>query len=361
MLRIVFITPYPQGEAPSQRFRFEQYFPLLEKAGFNISIKPFLEGADWKVIYRPGEWTKKVKLLIKSFFKRSMLIFTLFSADFVFIHREAMPFGPPIIEWVIAKILRKKIIYDFDDAIWATDKVSESLVSRIIKWRSKTKAICQWSYRVSCGNQYLCDFASQYNKNVIRNPTTIDTVNVHNKERFDNSKKDNTRIVIGWTGSHSTLKYLTAIQPALKIIAENLPQVDFMVIADRDPHLNLPRYYFRPWSLQTEITDLLKFDIGIMPLPDNEWSRGKCGFKALQYMSLGVPAVATPVGVNTEIIDHSKNGFLCGHESEWVAILTRLVEDADLRKKIGAAGKETVINHYSVESNGTTFLSFFQA
>src|SRR5688500_1091441 len=121
--------------------------------------------------------------------------------DFVFIHREVSPLGPPIFEWILAKVLKKNIIYDFDDAIWLTDRHDESLVFRLLKWRSKVDLICRWSHKVSCGNEYLCRFAANFNNNVVYNPTTIDTENLHNPSFFKQPSGHLDKITIGWTGS----------------------------------------------------------------------------------------------------------------------------------------------------------------
>ena len=144
--------------------------------------------------------------------------------DFVFIHREATPLGPPIFEWILAKVLKKKIIYDFDDAIWLTDRQQESVLLRIAKWRSKVGSICKWAYKVSCGNEYLCNYAALFNKNVVYNPTTIDTENLHHPSQILYPIKHPDRIRIGWTGSHSTLKYLDEIQPVLHKILNEYPR-----------------------------------------------------------------------------------------------------------------------------------------
>lgn len=254
-------------------------------------------------------------------------------------------------------MLKKKILYDFDDAIWLTDKSNESKLIRVLKWRDKVALICSWSYRVSCGNLFLSSYARNFAKAVIINPTTIDEVDLNLSPKKENL---DSRVVIGWTGTHSTLKYLTKVESALQEIQMVHPNVDIMVIADKQPSMKLSNLRFVPWNLQTEIDDLKKFDIGLMPLPDDEWAKGKCGFKILQYMALGIPAVASPVGVNKQIIENGKNGFLSSSEADWISQISMLITDQELRKEIGSRGREYVLKNYSVASNTSTFLSLFE-
>ena len=352
------MIPYPLEEAPSQRFRFEQYLTILKENQFKITLLPFLNQSGWKLLYSTSHLKKNLQL-IKSFLSRPFGCLKLFTAEFVFIHREIAPIGPPVFEWIIAKILKKKIIYDFDDAIWFTDKKNESLIEQTIRWRRKVSSISKWSHKVSCGNEYLRQYAALYNSNAILNPTTIDTGNLHNPSLYQ-IQKDRTRIIIGWTGSHSTLKYLYMLQDVLRQIQKKFIQVDILVIADEKPAMNLDRIKYKPWSRENEIKDLMLADIGIMPLPDNEWAKGKCGFKALQYMALEIPTIISPIGVNKEIIQHELNGFLCSTDEEWLVALEKLIRDATLRKQIGKAGKQTVISRYSVSSNSANFLSLFE-
>jgi glycosyltransferase involved in cell wall biosynthesis len=359
--KILFIIPYPLFEAPSQRFRFEQYLPLLREKGFEYEIESFLISEDWRSIYAPGHYLKKFKLITMGWLRRIQLLFSLRDVAFVFIHREAAPFGPPVLEWIMAKLLKKKIIYDFDDAIWATDKQREPWAERLIRWRSKIGSVISWSHRVSCGNEYLCNYARNFTTDdkVVLNPTVIDTDTAYNPELFS-VNKDPRRVTIGWTGSRSTLKYARSLMPVLQQLVAEFPQVDVLIIADQDDGLNTERFYFRKWSSATETSDLLQMDIGIMPLPDDPWAKGKCGLKALQYMALRIPSVISPVGVNTVIIENGVNGFLCGTDEEWKKVLSRLIEDAVLRKKIGQTSRETVVTSYSVNANSDVFLSLFQ-
>lgn len=358
-MKILFIVPYPLAKSPSQRFRFEQYFQTLTQNDFTFHIQSFLDYSDWNVLYQSGKGFQKLWVLTKGLSRRLIIPFHLNAYDFVFIHREAAPFGPPVLEWLIAKVFRKKIIYDFDDAIWLTDRENESPWLKLIKWRSKVASICKWSFRVSAGNQYLCDFAKKYNPNVVLNPTTIDTEGLHNPSLFKVIRNPE-KICIGWTGSHSTLKYLTAIEGVLADLEKKYPQLEFLVIADQAPELSLQNLRFLPWSLETEISGLVQANIGIMPLPEDEWAKGKCGFKVLQYMALEIPALAAPVGVNVNIVNHGQNGFLCSTADEWRTSLELLIGNATLRTQMGKSGRLQVLNNYSVLSNRDNFLSLFR-
>jgi glycosyltransferase involved in cell wall biosynthesis len=349
-MKILFLVPYPLGESPSQRFRFEQYFNALLMAGHSYVVRSFLSSNGWKIIYSKGNAGKKISTIVGGGFRRIWVLFSIAAYDMVFVHREAAPVGPPVFEWIIAKVFRKKIIYDFDDAIWLTDNTSETAFEKMIRWRSKVGSICKWSFKVSCGNEYLCDYARQFNDNVVLNPTTIDT-HYHKPQ----AKPDNHQIVIGWTGSHSTLKYLDEVVPAL----QKIPRVVFLIISNSTISLPVPSARNIAWKKETEITDLAQLDIGIMPLPDDEWSKGKCGFKALQYMAMEIPAVVSPVGVNTKIVTNGVDGFVCGTTAEWITALEKLVNDPALRKKLGAAGRKKVDRDYSVSSNTSNFLSLF--
>lgn len=294
---------------------------------------------------------------MKGFIKRCIILFKSNKYDYIFIHREATPIGPPIFEWLLSKVFQKKIIYDFDDAIWLPNTSDQNKIASRLKWHSKVKYICKWSHKISCGNQYLCNFARQLNENVVLNPTTIDTEGLHNPTLF--SLKNSSKLVIGWTGTHSTLPYLNALVPVFQQL-ENKYDFEFMVISNQAPELPLKSLKFKKWNKETEIEDLLHFDIGVMPLTDDPWTKGKCGFKALQYMALEIPALVSPVGVNPKIIDHGVNGFVCNNHQEWLESLEKLINDSELRKIIGKNGRLKVIENYSVASNQNNFVGLFE-
>ena len=357
-MKILFLVPYPLKISPSQRFRFEQYFSVLTAAGHSYEIQSFLKLQDGKILFRKGNIVRKTFTLIRGLIRRFFILFRVPNFDRVFIHREALPAGPPLIEWIIVMVLKKKIIYDFDDAIWLTDRGDEPRWLKTIKWRSKVKSICRWSYKVSGGNEYLCSYARQFNKQVIFNPSTIDTERVHTHDRFPALRSGET--TIGWTGSHSTLKYLTALEGALKQLEKEYPHVKFVIIADQPPKLSLKSIHYIPWCAETEMEALRKIDIGIMPLPDDEWSKGKCGLKILQYLALEIPAVASPVGVNSDMIIHGKTGYLAKGMQEWIHYLSALIIQDGLRRQLGSSGRQYVQANYSVKSNSSNFLSLFE-
>ncbi|GAL83792.1 hypothetical protein MYP_1020 [Sporocytophaga myxococcoides] len=353
-MKVLFLIPYPLNSAPSQRFRFEQYINLLKINNIEPVFQSFIGVKTWKVLYLNGNLYLKIAGLLSGFFKRLSLLFGVSKYQYVFIHREASPVGPPIFEWVLAKVLKKKIIYDFDDAIWIAQTGKENFLTKVVKNPGKVNKIIKWSYKVSCGNSYLKNHSLKFNKNVVLNPTTIDCESLHFKIKDQNTNK----VVIGWTGTHSTMMYLEHAIPFLRklYVAQNFKLI---VISNLKPNFAFPEMEFVKWNEHTEQEDLLRMNIGIMPLADNEWTKGKCGFKALQYMALGIPAVVSSVGVNAEIVDQGINGFLCESETDWLNYLTDLINNAQLRSEMGKKAREKVVNNYSVKSNQENFLSLF--
>jgi glycosyltransferase involved in cell wall biosynthesis len=360
-VRILFLVPYPVGKAPSQRFRFEQYLTQLTEHGHQYQLVPFLDDATWAILYKPGHTGRKVLGILAGFLRRLLLVLTAVGKyDFVFIHREAAPIGPPVFEWIIAKLLRKRIIYDFDDAIWMKDPAGEQTFISRLKWQQKVGQICRWAHRVSCGNAYLRDYAAQFNQHAIINPTTLDTERLHNLVREQATAPGET-VVVGWTGTHTTLRHLDLVWPVLERLEQEGHRFEFRVISNQPPeYQGLKSLTFRPWKKETEIADLATFHFGLMPLVNDPWARGKCAFKALQYMSLGMPALVSPVGMNSEVVQDGQNGYICAADEEWYQAIRRLLTDEPLRTKLGTAARQTIVERYSVLSNTDNFLALFR-
>lgn len=351
---ILFITPYPKGTAASQRFRFEQYLPVLKNKGIKYEISPFWEEKAWCLLYQKRKYLAKIFYVIKGYIRRLSLVYKCFKYDYIFIHREIYPAGSKFLIFVLTKILNRKIIYDFDDAIWLPNFANNNKRFAFIKSYGQVKYLCKYAYKVSVGNEYLKEFAFQYNSNVFINPTTIDTENLHNKA-IDYNYTD---LKIGWTGTHSTLKYTKNLLPILDELYLKY-QFTLVIISDQVPNFKREYLKFVKWNKKTEIDDLLQFSVGIMPLNDDQWAKGKCGFKALQYMSLGIPAIVSPVGVNTKIVDHEKNGWICDSDEEWKITLENILINHELAKETGKRARQKIIENYSVQSNTTNFLNLF--
>lgn len=353
--KILFLVQYPKGISPSQRFRLELYENILKENDIDFDTQFFVDESARKIIYKKGFIFQKTWGVIKGFYRRLAGLSKIGSYDFIAIYREATPIGPPIFEWVYAKIFRKKIIYDFDDAIWMPLISDNNKWLKPVVYSGKVASICRWSYKVSVGNMYLYSYAFKYNKNVVLNPTCVDTEKRYNILQ----PHDNEKISIGWTGSFSTLIYLNIIVDVLQEL-EKKYDFDFIVVADKNPELPLKGFKFLQWNKESEIEDLLQCHIGVMPLSDSAFEQGKCGFKIIQFLALGIPAVASPVGVNKDIIEENKNGFLCADNEQWYLALEKLMCNKNLRQEMGITGRKKIEEKYSVRSNASNFLSLFQ-
>lgn len=357
MNKLLVISPYPLNQAPSQRFRFEQYFNFFQQNNLIISHQSFLDIDTWHIFYKKGYFFSKLVGILKGLYKRFVLLFNLNQYDIIFIHREACFLGGAFFELLYSK-KNSNIIFDFDDAIWLHDVSKANDLLGWLKKPEKTSKIISYAKLVIAGNAYLAEYAKKYNPNVIIIPTTIDTT-YHIRKK---NKIEKTKIVIGWTGSSTTNRHLKTLLPVIdKLKRKYNEKIKFVMISNIPLEESSNLIEFLSWNKQTEIDDLSTFDIGIMPLPDDEWTRGKCGFKGLQYMALEIPTVMSPVGVNTEIIQDGENGFLAATEEEWIEKLSLLIESSELRDKLGKAGRKTVVEKYSVEANKQKYLDAFNS
>jgi glycosyltransferase involved in cell wall biosynthesis len=353
MKGILFVANHRPNQSPSQRFRFEQYFQFLTKNNIEFKLSYLITKVDYYNLYSKGNYLKKLFILIKSYFIRIKDVISVFRGKYsiVFIHREALLNGSYLFEWLFS-ISKAKLIFDFDDAIWLPNVSEENKKLEWIKNYKKTSKIISLANEVIAGNKYLKNYALQFNKNVTIIPTTIDT-NYHVP-----CKQTKESICIGWTGTSTTIKHFELIIPVLKKLKEIYgSKIYFKLIGDANFKTSEIEIETSPWKLETEIYDLQEIDIGIMPLPDDEWSKGKCGFKGLQYMALEIPAIMSPVGVNKEIINDGVNGFLASNESDWIKKLSMLIDSIELREQIGKNGRITIVERFSVESQKNNYLN----
>ncbi|MEQ8629793.1 glycosyltransferase family 4 protein [Ekhidna sp.] len=352
-MKALFLVLHRKDRSPGQRYRHEQYLKHLSENDIDYAISPLLRTKQEDTTFYGNQTLSKIWIGIKALLRRFFSVLSAGKYDVVYIYRDAFFFGTFFERWLKRK--KVKIIYDFDDAIWLLDENPNQGVFNKLKNPEKTAEICRIADRVVVGNEYLKRYASQFNDDIQIIPSTIDL------EKYQAKKISSDKVCIGWTGSFSTIKHFETVLPALEKIKKLFSeQVYFKVIGD-------PTYAFQPldikgvkWNSETEAEDLAELDIGLMPLPDNEWTKGKCAMKGLQYMALEIPTIMSPVGVNSDIIQDGENGFLASTTEEWVEKLSILIEDAELRKRMGRAGKKTVENYFSVEANKDKWLKAFQ-
>lgn len=354
MKKVLVLCLHRPNRSPSQRFRIEEFLPYLEKHGYSFDYSYLLNEKDDRIFYRPGHAVQKGLIVMRSIWKRWRNVLNAGQYDLAFVQREAFMLGT---SWFEKKVSAKiPLIFDFDDAIWMQNVSEANKSLSFLKNANKTSDIISHSAMIFAGNQYLADYARGFNKNVFIVPSTIDT-DIYKPPVKPAGQQ---QVCIGWSGSFSTVQHFATAIPALKKIKDKYGEgVRFKIIGD-------PNYYCEEldtkgvkWAAATEVQDLYDIDIGIMPLPDDEWAKGKCGMKGLQYMGVGIPTLMSPVGVNTQIITDGVNGYLPSSEEEWVNRLSQLIENEQLRNTIGNAGRETIVKKYSVDAWKTRYLEYF--
>ena len=353
-MKIILLVPAPANISPGQRFRFEHYLGLKDATEKEFVIKSFFSNYSWSLLHVNNHLIEKSLGVLSGFIKRFLILFTLYKYDFVYIYREAAPVGPPIFEWLIGKVFHKKIIYDFDDAIWVSAFSTANPFAGYIKCNWKVSYICKWSHIISVGNQFLAGYAKQFCKDVRIIPTVVNTVTKHNQLK----NQDVLPLTIGWTGTFTNFAYLDIIIPSIKKLHENYNFI-FLIIANKDPLYKEIQYIYKPWDVNTEIEDLLNMHIGVMPLGNTELELGKCAFKAIQYMSLGIPAVVSKIGANKDVVTDGANGYLADSDNEWYDKLEFLLKNAQVRTNMGKKAREFIILNYSVESTKKDFFNLF--
>ncbi len=354
MKKILFIAHHRLDRSPGQRYRFEQYFSWLEENGFSCELSNLLNEEDDKVLYSKRNYWKKFLIALKSFRIRRNDVKRIKDFDAVLIYREALITGSVRFERRIHNS-GVPMIFDFDDAIWVKDVSEGNKWLSFLKSSSKIQQILPMCAHVTAGNQYLADFAKQFNPNVTVIPSTIDC------KKYLPQENKNSKVVIGWVGSHTTVKHFELVINVYKRLIEKYGDaIDFKIIGDPTYENKALGIKGLPWDNAKEVELFNSIDIGVMPLEEDPWTKGKCGMKGLLYMSVGKPAVMSAVGMNVDIIQHGVNGYIPVGEEEWFKVLSELIESPELRKKIGEKGREIVLEKYSFESQKHRVLEVYQ-
>lgn len=352
-MKVLALVPSQRGHSPGQRGSIELWEQALADAGIEIDFAPFETERLREILYTSGNQMAKVAETIRGYARRIELTGKLDDYDAAFIYREAALLGPAFLEKRIARKL--PIIYQLDDPLFVPYRSPSNGYLSYLKFFGKIKEIIRMSKVVMVNSTHIREYAAQFNKNVWHVPSIVDT-QTFEYQPFTGSGK----VCAGWSGSPTTLKNILMLEkPLQKISADGVCDIHF--IGGADFGLNDVRYTAQPWSAATEVDDLRKMQIGMVPLPDHPWNKYKFIMKTAQYMALGIVPVGTPIASNPEVIRHGENGFLAATDDEWVEYLTILARDSELRRKMSEQCAVDAKAKYSLEANAEKVVSAFRS
>ncbi|MGD0060995.1 MAG: glycosyltransferase family 4 protein [Verrucomicrobiia bacterium] len=331
-MKVLFLTQ--TGElGPSSRYRVYQLLPELQKLGVQCDVSPAIDDALYRRLYLGSSGrTSRAAAFSAAWRQRRRDLARINDFDVVFVQKGVFPGLYSGFEKKLAA--RKPLVFDFDDAIWLP-RVGGSRVLQSLHREAAVQDVLRCARAVIAGNDFLAEYASRFNKTVTVVPSSISL------EDYPHAPDSN---LVGWIGSRTTLPYLKPLKPAFDALG-----ITPRIIASGNPVQLGFDIEFRPWQLETELAELSQLGIGIAPLLDTPWERGKCGVKILQYMACGIPVVASPVGVNSKIVLHGVNGLLATHIEDWAPAIHSLITDPKLRQRLGAAGRQTVEKRFRVQ------------
>jgi glycosyltransferase involved in cell wall biosynthesis len=347
-MRVLALASYP-NQAAATRYRVTQFIAPLAERGITMTLHPFFDSKLFTSLYKREAMARTALGLTFAGLRRLKDVWHARKADVLFVQREAMMFGPPLIEWLSAKALRRPMVLDLDDATYVryTSPTYGRLASAL-KCFGKTDSLIRWAKVVTCGNQAIAEYVSKKGGRAVVIPTVVDT------EQFrppDNPERHDVP-VLGWLGTHSTYPFLESIFPALEQLSRT-HRFRLKIVGAGREQVMIPGVEIENlgWRLEREIADLQSFDIGLYPVrpggsTPSEWTAGKSGFKSVQYMAVGIPYVVTPIGACAEIGEPGVTHFVATSQDEWYEALARLLSDNDLRKRMGEAGRQHALLHY---------------
>jgi len=339
-MNILFLTRYGQLGA-SSRLRSLQFIPTLERLGINCTVSSLFDDEQLMQRYQSNRY--HLTGLLQSYLQRMKVLIQSSNFDLVWIEKEALPWLPVGIE----KLLLGRIPYvlDYDDAIFHNYDLHSSYWVRSLLGR-KIDRLMKGATLVTTGNDYLADRARQAGAPRVELLPTVVDMNRYQPVR----NRSSDIFTIGWIGSPSTAKYLLLLEDALAIVCRNFTARLVLIGSGRLRLMGTP-VTLRQWSESTEVSDIQTFDVGIMPLSDSPWERGKCGFKLIQYMACGIPVVASPVGINRQIVDDGINGYLASTTNDWIRALSELRDNSEGCRTMGRAARDKVEVRFSLDYN----------
>jgi glycosyltransferase involved in cell wall biosynthesis len=344
------ICPFPEGVAAGQRLKYEQYFDDWRSAGWEIEISPFMDMKMWRIVYERGHLAGKVLGVLRGHLRRLRDLFRVGRYDLVYVFMWVTPFGSTLFERLTRR-LAPRLVFDVEDnVILAPGAVRQEVVNpiaRLLKGPRKARYLIRTADHVITSSPFLNDDCLAINEKKAATYVTssVDTDRFLPASLYSNARK----VTVGWTGTFSSKIYLDLLRPLFARLAE---RVDFRLLVIGNFDYALPGIDLEVirWTAEREVEDLQRLDIGVYPLPLDDWVMGKSGLKAIQYMAFGLPTVATAVGTTPRLIRDGENGLLVRTEDEWVDALERLIRDPDLRRRLGEAARSDAEAKYSVKA-----------
>lgn len=343
-LRVLALASYPL-EAASSRYRILQFVDPLAERGIDVTFSPFLDSGLFAALYSPRKLVPRLPLMAWRTLARLAGAFRAARADVVFVQREAMLAGPPVVEWIAARLLRRPLVLDLDDATYIAYR--SPVYGGLAPWLkrpSKTDTLIRWARTVVCGNPNIAAHARSLGADAAIVPTVVDLRVFKPLEALPREVP-----VIGWIGTHGTFPFLERLLPLFERLARE-QRFRLTIVGSGRDDVRVPGIDVdcRPWRLDREVEDFRALDVGVYPVDDGAWSAGKSGFKAVQYMACGVPFVMSPVGVCAAMGVAGETHFLAASDDEWLDALRRLLANAELRRRMGRAGRAYAEAHYSL-------------
>ncbi|NOT47179.1 MAG: glycosyltransferase family 4 protein [Acidobacteria bacterium] len=353
-MKVLALVPHQKGHAAGQRGSIELWEKILAPEGIEVVFEPFESVELQEILYSGGHHLQKAKEMLKSYASRIRLLSSIDDYDAVFVYREAALLGPAFLEKMAAR--KKPIIYQLDDPLFVPYKSPSNGYLSYLKFFGKVKEIIKISKVVMVNSSYIREYAEQFNKNIWQVPSVVDT----EKFVYRPHEVRPRRTCIGWSGSATTVKNIKLVERPLRTISKN-GRCDIHLIGGTDFGLEGVDHTSQEWSESTEVEDLRRMQVGLVPLPDSPWNRFKFIMKTAQYMSLGIVPVGTPMASNTEVIRHGENGFLADTDEEWVKYVMMLVNDHELRTKMSETAARDAVAHYSLKANAPKVIEAFRS
>lgn len=353
-MRVLTLVPSQKGYSPGQRGSVELWEKILAPEGITLDYAPFETENLRKILHMSGNQLGKISEMVKSYAGRLRLLKNLDDYDAVFVYREAALLGPAFLEKRIAR--RKPIIYQLDDPLYMPYRSPSNGYLSYLKFFGKIKEIIRISKVVIANSSHIRDYCLQFNPNVWQVPSIVDTSQFVYKPFPAHPE----RVCIGWSGSPTTLKNIKLVEKPLQEISKR-DFCDIHFIGGTDFGLERVKYTAQKWNGASEVEDLRRLQVGLVPLPDFSWNKHKFIMKTAQYMALGIVPVGTPMASNPEVIRHGENGFLAAADAEWIEHLTTLVKDDKLRNEMSARAARDAQEKYSLEANAPKIIEAFRA